>query len=215
MADQTNTPLPPSVASLFLVRAAPEWLRARQPGHVPPLPAMTPEKETLFQTRWLALHRIGTWDYVKRPNADACVGILALTPDDEVVLVEQFRIPIQQATIELPAGLAGDEDAHAGESLADTARRELLEETGFAADRVELLLASPTSSGMTSEFTHLFLATDLTRVEEGGGVGDESITVHLVPRPGLRTWLRDRGNEGLAIDYKIHAALWAAEAHLS
>jgi ADP-ribose pyrophosphatase len=115
--------------------------------------------ETLFETRWLGLYRIGHWDFVRRPQAEACVGILAITPAAEVVLIEQFRVPVQCPVIEIPAGLVGDEDEFRGESLAETARRELLEETGYRAAEIRPLLTSPTSAGMTSEFTHLFLAT--------------------------------------------------------
>ncbi|MEY3897814.1 MAG: hypothetical protein RLZZ214_3335, partial [Verrucomicrobiota bacterium] len=89
--------------------------------------------ETLFQTRWLGLFRIGHWDFVRRPNSDAAVGILAITPERELILVEQFRIPMQRQVIEVPAGLVGDEPEFAGESLAATAGRELLEETGYRA----------------------------------------------------------------------------------
>lgn len=169
-----------------------------------------PARETLFSTRWLSVHRIGHWDFVERPNSPACVGILALTDDRHVVLIEQFRIPVHQTVIELPAGIVGDEPQFAGESLADTARRELLEETGFAAASLSPLLASPTSGGMTSEITHLFLATNLTRTHAGGGTGSESIVVHLVPLGSLRDWLARQFALGHAIDFKIHAALWAA-----
>lgn len=172
---------------------------------------MNDRPETLYESRWIGLYRIGHWDFVRRPNAEASVGILAITPDDEVVLVEQFRIPVGRPTIEIPAGLVGDETAHAGESIAETARRELEEETGFHAARIRELLVSPTSAGMTSEFTHLFLATELERRGAGGGVGSEDIRVHLVPRARLRDWLREKQTAGLAIDFKIHAALWAAE----
>lgn len=166
--------------------------------------------ETLFETRWLGVYRDGPWDFVRRPNADSCVGILAVTPAEEVVLVEQYRIPVRRRVIEIPAGLVGDEDEHRGESLADTARRELLEETGWHAGSIEELIASPTSAGMTSEFTHLFLARDLERRGAGGGLDDEDIVVHHVPRSDLRDWLREQASGGLAIDFKIHAALWAA-----
>jgi len=167
-------------------------------------------KQTLFETRWLRVLRIGHWDFVQRPNADAAVGVLAITPEREVVLVEQFRIPLQRPTIEVPAGLVGDEEEHRGESLATTAQRELLEETGYSAGTVEPLLSSPTSAGMTSETTHLFLARDLVRTGPGGGIDNEDIRVHLVPLDSVREWLREAEARGAAVDLKIHAALWAA-----
>ncbi|MCF7731237.1 MAG: NUDIX hydrolase [Akkermansiaceae bacterium] len=166
--------------------------------------------ETLFETRWLGLYRIGRWDFVRRPQADACVGILAVTAANEVVLIEQFRIPVQRRAIEIPAGLVGDEEKHRGESLATTARRELLEETGYRAAEMRPLLATPTSAGMTSEFTHLFHATGLIREHEGGGIAGEEIIVHHVPVSGLRPWLAAKEAEGATIDFKIHAALWLA-----
>ena len=42
-----------------------------------------PTVEKLYETRWLGLYRIGNWDFARRPNSDACVGILAITPDQE------------------------------------------------------------------------------------------------------------------------------------
>ena len=168
----------------------------------------TPSK--LFETRWLGLYRIGRWDFVRRPNSDAAVGILAITPEREIILVEQFRIPMQRSVIEIPAGLVGDEPEFAGESLATTAGRELLEETGYRAGSVTQLIASPTSAGMTSEFTYLFHATDLVRDHDGGGVAGENITVHHVPLAGLRPWLAEQEAAGKLVDFKIHAALWLA-----
>ena len=129
--------------------------------------------------------------------ADSFVSILAVTPQREIVLVEQFRIPVQRRAIEIPAGIVGDEEEHLGESLAACAARELLEETGY---RV----------GQTSEFVHLFHATELHREHQGGGVAGEEIVVHHAPLDGLRDWLRERETEGTAIDFKIHAALWLA-----
>ncbi|TAG08505.1 MAG: NUDIX hydrolase [Verrucomicrobia bacterium] len=167
--------------------------------------------ETLFATRWLAMHRIDTWDFVRRPHSELCVGILAVSANEEIILVEQFRVPLQRRVIELPAGLVGDEPEFHGEPLAETARRELLEETGYRAGLIEPLLASPTSAGMTSEVMHLFHATDLVREHAGGGVGSENITVHHIPLAELRDWLQTCERDGLAIDFKIHAALWQAK----
>jgi len=169
-----------------------------------------PNPETLFETRWLGVYRIGCWDYVRRPLADASVGILAVTPDQQLVLVEQFRIPVQRRVIEIPAGLVGDEIQYHDESLAETARRELLEETGYRAKVMTKLISTPTSSGLTSEFVHLFHATGLSREHAGGGLDGEDIIVHHVPLAGLRDWLAAREADGLAIDFKIHAALWLA-----
>ncbi|MGD7652050.1 MAG: NUDIX hydrolase [Verrucomicrobiales bacterium] len=166
-----------------------------------------PAEETLHQTRWISLHRIGHWDFVRRPDSDSAVGILAITPADEIILVEQFRIPIQRRTIEIPAGIVGDEEEHRGEPLEETARRELLEETGYRAETVTRLIASPTSSGLTAEFIHLFHASGLVREHAGGGVDAEDITVHHVPMATLDAWLLEQQQQGIAVDFKIHAAL--------
>lgn len=171
---------------------------------------MSQEIITLYESKWLGLYRIGHWEFVRRPNSDACVGVLAITDQNEVVLIEQFRVPVQRRVIEIPAGLVGDEPEHRGDSLAETASRELLEETGFRAGSVLPLLSSPTSPGITPEITYLFHATGLVRESEGGGTGGEDITVHLVPLGKLRGFLLERQAAGLAVDFKIHAAIAAA-----
>ncbi|MDP3850049.1 MAG: NUDIX hydrolase [Luteolibacter sp.] len=166
--------------------------------------------ETLFETPWIILQRIGHWDFVRRPHSDSCVGILAITPEREIILVEQFRIPVQANVIEIPAGIVGDEEEHLAESLAGTAARELLEETGYRAGAITKLLDTPTSAGLTCEFIHLFHATDLVREHDGGGVAGEHIIVHHVPLAGLRDWLIAQQAAGKIIDFKIHACLWLA-----
>ena len=141
------------------------------------------------------------------------MGILAFTPQEEVILVEQFRIPTQSLVIELPAGLIGDEEEFRGEAIEESARRELLEETGYRAGSLKRLLSSPTSAGMTPELTHFFYATELEQINEGSGVEGENITVHRVPRTDLRDWFATREEQGILIDFKIHAALWLAGFH--
>jgi ADP-ribose pyrophosphatase len=169
--------------------------------------------ETLFETRWLKLERDGHWDFVRRPHSDHAVGILALTNDRQLVLVEQFRIPVGKRVIELPAGIVDDEPEHRGEPLAATANRELEEETGYRAGRITPLISSPTSPGMTAEITDLFLATELEKVSAGGGVGHEDIQIHHVPIARARGWLAERQAAGCLVDFKIHAALWTADLH--
>ena len=65
--------------------------------------------EVLHEGDWLRLMRAGTWEYVQRVRARGAAFIVPLTPADELVLVEQFRVPLRARTIELPAGIVGDE----------------------------------------------------------------------------------------------------------
>jgi len=200
-------PFPPTFLSIPSHRIVEKPLSKAVPRRYP---KPMPEEITLYESKWLGLYRIGHWDFARRPNSDACVGILAITDGGEVVLVEQFRIPVGRKVVELPAGLVGDEPEFRSESLAETAARELMEETGYRAGRIELVLTAPTSPGMTPEFTNLFHATGLSRETEGGGNASEDITVHHVPLSELRGFLAAKQSEGLAVDFKIHAALAAA-----
>ena len=62
-----------------------------------------------FEGRYLSLREIDDWEFATRPNSTAVVGILAMTPENEVILVEQFRRPVQARVLEMCAGLVGDE----------------------------------------------------------------------------------------------------------
>jgi ADP-ribose pyrophosphatase len=172
-----------------------------------------PAPETLFETAWIRVCRDGIWEFVRRPHSTFSVGILAVTPENEIVLVEQMRIPADARVIEIPAGLVGDEPEHLGESLEATARRELLEETGYRAGKMEFLIRSPSTPGLAREFMNIFFATELTRESAGGGTEGENIVVHHVPIPELRTWLAAKQADGIYIDARLHAALWLAGIH--
>ena len=78
----------------------------------------------------------GTWEYVERCGGIDAVVILA-EHDGKVILVEQIAVPLGSRCIELPAGLVGDEDPDA--TVEETAVKELEEETGFTAERIERL----------------------------------------------------------------------------
>ena len=132
--------------------------------------------------------------------------IIAVTPEDKLLFVEQFRIPMDAATIEMPAGLVGDIDA--GDTLELAASRELLEETGWQAAHVEVLMIGPTSSGMSNEQIAFVRATGLTRIHAGGGDDSEDITVHEVPVADAPRWLAQKMAEGYSMDPKLWAGLW-------
>lgn len=162
--------------------------------------------EVMAAGRFLRMVKRGRWEYVERPNTAGAVAIVATTDAGELVLVEQERVPLGRNCIELPAGLAGDLDDDPDEAFIDAAKRELLEETGFAAAHVEHLFPACTSPGLTSETIDLYRATGLTREHAGGGVGHEQITTHLVPLDRVDAWLAERAAEGLAIDIKVYTA---------
>ena len=86
--------------------------------------------ETLYEGQWLRLVRNGRWEYAERTHGNGmAVIIIAVTPDDEVLFVEQYRVPLGRRTIEMPAGLVGDD--HDADTLESAATRELAEETGW------------------------------------------------------------------------------------
>lgn len=171
------------------------------------------DTKTIAEGKYLGLYSLDDWEFADRPNATGVVGILPITNDGQLVLIEQYRIPVQSRVIEIPAGLVGDEEEFQDESLADCAARELLEETGYRAGVITPLLSGPTSPGMTPEITHLFAATKLTRETEGGGNDSEDITVHHVAITELFAWLDQKQSEGHLLDSKIHAAMFLAQQY--
>ena len=82
--------------------------------------------ETLYEGQWLRMKRRGHWEYAERCHGNGmAVIIIAATPDDHVLFVEQYRVPLGKRTIEMPAGLVGDDHAH--DTLESAARREQIE----------------------------------------------------------------------------------------
>ena len=161
------------------------------------------ETQTLYEGKFLRLIKNAHWEYVQRVNASGAVHILAITPENELLLVEQQRLPVGEVVIELPAGVIGDE---AGREQA--AARELVEETGYRAERVERLYQGPSSPGMASEIVTMVCAFNLQQVGEGGGVEGENITVRRIPLTEISAWLAARMAEGRLIDHKVYAALY-------
>ena len=163
--------------------------------------------ETIYEGRFLRMSSRNGWEFVQRVNSSGVVGIVAITDERELVLVEQFRKPVGRTVIELPAGLAGDDRNRRGESLIDAAKRELLEETGFEAANWEPIGHGYTSAGLSDEAVTLFLATGLTQTGKGGGDGHEDIAVHLIARESVQEWLRKRVAKGVGVDLKVYHAV--------
>ena len=168
--------------------------------------------KTLYAGRYLVLNERDDWEFVARHHPVA--AIIAWTPSDELLLVEQFRKPIEKKTIEIPAGLIGDVVGTEQESMLDAAGRELEEETGWRATTLREGMTVPTSAGLSSEYVIFVWAKDLVQVGPGGGDASEDITVHQVARTNIDAWLDDRYRQGYAIDPKIYAALyWSKTQH--
>jgi ADP-ribose pyrophosphatase len=162
----------------------------------------------LHSGKFLTLIKEGQWEYVDRVHGVGVALIIGVTTEQKVLLVEQYRIPVHARTIELPAGIIGDEPRDTHESSFAAARRELLEETGYAAGSIEAVTTGSSCSGITSERVTLFRAFDLHRTEKGGGVAHEDITVHEIPLVEVVKWLEAKATTGVLIDPKIYAGLF-------
>jgi len=150
----------------------------------------------------------GKWEFVERKKVSGIVGIVAVTDENKMILIEQYRAPVNRRVIEIPAGLAGDIVGSEDEALEIAAQRELLEETGFEAKTMTRLVDGVSSAGITSEVITLFRATGLTRTGKGGGDGSEDIEVHEIPVDQVHQWVQDREKSGAIVDFKVYAGLF-------
>ena len=166
------------------------------------------DTETLYEGDYLRLQRTGTWEFVQRVNARGAVVIVAVTPADELLLVEQPRPALNGPVLELPAGLVGDIVGEEDEALSVAAARELEEETGYRPARLEYMTGGPPSAGLSGETLWFYRARDLQRVGDGGGDDSEDITVHAISLDTVDAWLAEREYDGLAVDPKIYTGLY-------
>ncbi|MBW8784011.1 MAG: NUDIX hydrolase [Novosphingobium sp.] len=173
---------------------------------MPKPPPFDEPEEIIWEGRYVTAKKRGRWEYVSRSHGVRAAVILAIG-DDCVILVEQYRVPLGRMSIELPAGLIGDDEGHRGETVEAAAARELEEETGYRAGRLEVIGEFWSSPGMVSESFTLLRATELEKVGEGGGTDSEDITVHRVPLRGIASFIAERRALGNGIDVRILALL--------
>lgn len=140
------------------------------------------------------------WEAVRRTTGADIVSVIPVTNDDRIILIEQFRPPVDGMVIEFPAGLRDE-----GESLEEAARRETKEETGYWAGRIRKLFAGPVSAGLSNEFLTVFLATDLEFIGKKDGQEERGITVYEIPLEEVNEWLDNKEREGAFIDVKTRA----------
>lgn len=175
------------------------------PGHSTP--------EIMWAGKYITAKKEGPWEYVSRSRGIRAAVIIAVDESGgdgpHLILVEQFRVPLGRACLELPAGLVGDEAGSEDEEAAAAAIRELEEETGYLASNMRDLGEYYSSPGLVSESFTLFRAEGLKRTGTGGGHEGENITVHRAPLADIHAFLAARRADGLAIDVKLLVALGA------
>ena len=164
-------------------------------------------EEVMWEGRFITAKMRGRWEYVGRARGIRAAAIIALDRDPDgtlhVILVSQYRVPLGRFSLEIPAGLVGDDAGGEGEEAAAAAARELEEETGYRAGTLEVLGEFYSSPGMVSESFTLLKATGLERVGEGGGTEGENITVHRVALRDLARFVAEWRRAGHAVDVRI------------
>ena len=159
-----------------------------------------PPPEVVWEGRFVRAIKRDKWEYASRANNIGAVVILA-EYEGKVILIDQPRVPLGARCVELPAGLVGDTDPDA--TVEATAVKELEEETGFTAERIESLGEYYSSPGMLSESFTLVRAHGVRRIGDGGGDDSEDINVHLVARADIPNFIEQKRAEGFGLDVKL------------
>jgi len=144
--------------------------------------------------------KTATREWIKHPGASSVIPMLE---DGSVILVKQYRYPVGKITLEVPAGKL---DAPEEDPLV-CAERELSEETGYTADKIEKLTTIATTVGFSNEYIHLYIATGLHSGKQHTD-DDEFINVVKVPLQEAVAMV----NDGRIIDAKSVVSILMAAA---
>lgn len=152
-----------------------------------------------------------SWEAVERVNCNGIAVVIPVTTEQEFIFIRQFRPVLNRYVIEFPAGLNDR-----SESLESAARRELIEETGYTSDMIELLAEGPVSSGLSTEITTVYLARNAHQASaelRASFPPDESedIEVFLVPIGQAYEKLGEFTAAGDCIDLKMFGFLERAK----
>lgn len=158
---------------------------------------------TLRQMRTRSPRGSDSADFVYIDSTD-WVNVIALTPDDQVVLIEQYRHGTREVTLEIPGGMVD-----AGEDPAEACRRELLEETGYAGDAVELIGAVSPNPAIQNNRCFTGLVRGAARVAEPDLDAFEDIVVRSAPLDEVGDLIRrDAIHHALVVAAFYHLELW-------
>jgi ADP-ribose diphosphatase len=152
---------------------------------------------------------VRTWEALERLGIGGIVVMVAVTPAGNVILEKQFRPPVGREVLELPAGLVESD-----ESMEVAAKRELIEETGWSAGKIEFLTEGPLSTGASTEALRAYLCTDLVHVGKNGGDDNEIIEVIEVPIHQAQEFLRTAQKNGTLVDLKVFGLVELAKKAL-
>jgi 8-oxo-dGTP pyrophosphatase MutT (NUDIX family) len=117
------------------------------------------------------------------------VNVVALTNDDDVVLIRQYRHGIEKVAWEIPAGTTDARDTN----LEEAAKRELLEETGYGGGRWSLLTTLSANPALQNNLTYTFLAEGVKRLADAAPEANEEMTVRLTPLRDIQRLIDDGG----------------------
>lgn len=168
------------------------------------------KRDTIYDGRLFKLQRVharmpdgrdASFDVVRHMGA---VAMLPVDSDGNIWLVRQFRVAVEQVMLEIPAGTL-----EAGENPDDCAYRELREEIGMAAGKLEKLVTLPLAPGYSSELLHIYLATDLSP-DSLEGDADEFLNIQIFPISEAYRMAR----QGEICDAKTLATLFLAQPYI-